>query len=782
MLNQWRTEGRMARLVIGAAVVVFLALIAIVGPFFRSFDEAKYLGIGYSMLAGDGPKTVFGSVFLPHSPLWPTILAAPDVWFHIDPFAWGQLLNAISGADILLLVGWLGWRFRPAVGALAIAGYLAIPYLQDLTRTARLDVPAAALVLAYLVVGIEAVRRDSVRWALVAGGIFAAAFLVKEIVLPVAPVPFLVGLLIGRPLATLARVAAATLLVAVAGTAWWFIEFAGYTREVYRLGAPDRWLVPLYVGAAVAVVVGLAAPWLVRQPAARRLSARIEARLPADRGRRLRTGAAWGLALLWFLAFVVFFARNPELKGVGLVSPSQYGLYVRTWLPTLVLKVLAAVLGLGVVLGFAARWRMAGRPAEWFDSLVLSLLCSAPLVMLVVAVGEPPRNYLAQIGLIVVLSSIGWLHALGWYLARRGSRALVIVPVALGAVVVGFGARVTGSIPTVVGAAAGAAIGLLAGAWWAGIEIGGRRLPGSAGIEPEEAPSAEAPSAAAPSAAARPRDSPSSAQPVATRPDAATAATSRTWSGPLAVIVVATFVVAAVSLTGHALATRESGSGAVRAAAVSRASSWIEGHVPAGSRIGFGSFLGYETAVDLAGRYSMVQIHQSLAVVDPAAPLGLAQFGAPPVDDWIAIDVSRREREFYAFRASTFGAAVIKTKIAYYVYLSGPNTSVPALLGALTAEHGFRLVDQASFSTVSPAGVHSTTEFHVFAVDPARVDLTGSSLFATPLALDRLVGLLVDDPATLPATAVGLAARATTWPDAAASTPILDRLRTLSAR
>ena len=86
----------MARLVIGAAVAVFLVLIAIVGPFFRSFDEAKYLGIGYSMLAGDGPRTVFGSVFLPHSPLYPMILAAPDVWFHFDPFA-SQLFPGYKG-------------------------------------------------------------------------------------------------------------------------------------------------------------------------------------------------------------------------------------------------------------------------------------------------------------------------------------------------------------------------------------------------------------------------------------------------------------------------------------------------------------------------------------------------------------------------------------------------------------------------------------------------------------------------------------------------------------
>src|SRR5437762_4135514 len=249
MLNQWRTEGHLARLAIGVAVAVFLGLILIVGPFFRSFDESKALGVGYGVLAGDGPRTVFGALCLPHSPLWATILAAPDVWVHVNPFAWGQFLNEISGAVVLLLVGWVGWRFRPAVGALSVAAYLAIPYLQDLTRTARLDVPAAALVLAYLIVGIEAVRRDSVRWALLAGAIFAAAFLVKEIVLPVAPVPFLAGLLIGRPLAILARVAAATMLVAVVGSAWWFIQFAGYTHQIYRLGAPDRSLAPLYVAA-----------------------------------------------------------------------------------------------------------------------------------------------------------------------------------------------------------------------------------------------------------------------------------------------------------------------------------------------------------------------------------------------------------------------------------------------------------------------------------------------------------------------------------------------------
>ena len=196
------------------------------------------------------------------------VVVAPDVWFGIDPFLWGHVLNGLAGLAVLVLVAALGWRIRPAVGALAAVAYIATPYLHDLARTARLDVPAAALTLAYLVVGIDAVRRGSVGRGLLAGAIFAMAFLVKEIVLPFAPVPFLVGILGGRPWATTARVAAATLAVAALGTSWWFMTYAGFTRTVYRLGASSGLLVPLYVGIAVLVVAGFAAPWLSSRPAA----------------------------------------------------------------------------------------------------------------------------------------------------------------------------------------------------------------------------------------------------------------------------------------------------------------------------------------------------------------------------------------------------------------------------------------------------------------------------------------------------------------------------------
>jgi len=100
------SERGLAAVVIGGAVVAFVVAVVVGGPSFRSFDEAKYLGIGYSMVQGHGPRTIFGVLFLPHSPLWPVLIAAPDVWFGIDPFAWGHLLNAIAAVALLAMIGW----------------------------------------------------------------------------------------------------------------------------------------------------------------------------------------------------------------------------------------------------------------------------------------------------------------------------------------------------------------------------------------------------------------------------------------------------------------------------------------------------------------------------------------------------------------------------------------------------------------------------------------------------------------------------------------------------
>jgi hypothetical protein len=115
------------------------------------------------------------------------MIALPQALFGIDALFVGRVLDAISGTAIVALTGAIGWRVRPIVGAISAAGLLALIYLHDLTRTARLDVPAAALLLLYLYVAYIAFRRGSVRLGLLAGLVFAAGFLVKEIDLPFAP-------------------------------------------------------------------------------------------------------------------------------------------------------------------------------------------------------------------------------------------------------------------------------------------------------------------------------------------------------------------------------------------------------------------------------------------------------------------------------------------------------------------------------------------------------------------------------------------------------------------
>lgn len=727
----------MAAGTVAADIVVFVGLLAVVSPFYRSFDESKYLGIGYSMLAGDGPRTVFGSVYLVHPVLWPMIVVAPDVWFGIDAFDWGHLLNAISGVGVLLAVAVLGWRIRPIVGALAAIGYLGVPYLHDLTRTARLDVPAAALVLAYLIVGIDAVRRGSVRHGLVAGCVFASAFLTKEIALPFAPVPFFVGVLVGRPLPAIARVAATVLAVAIVGTSWWFALFASLTGDVYRLGTPAWTLVPLLAIAAVAIVVGLAAPWLATRATIVTASERFRRGLPPAIRARGRSLAGWGLGIAWFAALTIFFDRNAELKGNGLFQPGQYVLYVRTWLPQLLLVGLFATVG--VVLGLIVRRRLTGPERDGFDAMLMATLCGAPLILLVIAVGEPPRNYLAQIGLLVIVAAVGWLRAIEWALSSRRSVVRSVVFVAVGATAGGIVAHAVG-LPLRIGLPVGAL---------AGLAVGFR------------------PTRHTPAAVATEREGPRILLPAAT----------------LGIALVAAFLLATTVLAGHALKYRESAIGIARADAVHAVSDWIAANRPPGAKIGFGSFLAYEASIDIAKGHSLVLIHQSLAVFDPVAPLGLREPTGPPIDDVIAVDeVSRREREFSVFRGNSFAQAVKASGISTYVYVTGPTTSVPTLLPALTPDHGFTELASEAFQSVASNGQRSITETHIFAVDASRLDFTGTPMYISRSAMSRLVGLFERDPATSSTTAAALADQLALWPDASAGQALFDRLRALAAR
>ena len=128
-----------------------------------TFDEAKYLGIGFSMVEGQGPQIVFGGYFLLHAPVWPTVVVAPAVVLGIDPLGVGRVINALAGLVLIALALPSAGAIRPTGGAFAAIALLATTYIHDLARTARLDVPSATLAVAYLALGLVAVRRGSVR-------------------------------------------------------------------------------------------------------------------------------------------------------------------------------------------------------------------------------------------------------------------------------------------------------------------------------------------------------------------------------------------------------------------------------------------------------------------------------------------------------------------------------------------------------------------------------------------------------------------------------------------
>ena len=259
-----RSERTTARLIVAVAALAFVALLVLGGPFYQSFDEAKYLGLGHNLFAGRGYTTVFGATFTTHSPAWPAILVAPEVWLGVDSLTWGRVLNYLSGAGLVLACAALAWRIRPAAGALAAVAMVGVVYLHDLTRTARLDVPGAFVSVIAVLVGLAAMRRVSARRAVASGALFALAFLIKETSLVYIAVPTLAAIIWRQPLRSVARLTAWLAVVLLAGISWWFAFVAATTGLIYRTSLPAWLLVPIALVLGVAIVLGLAAERIAR--------------------------------------------------------------------------------------------------------------------------------------------------------------------------------------------------------------------------------------------------------------------------------------------------------------------------------------------------------------------------------------------------------------------------------------------------------------------------------------------------------------------------------------
>ena len=76
-------------------------------------------------------------------------------------------------------------------------------------------------------------------------------------------------------------------------------------------------------------------------------------------------------------------------------QPRQYTLWLQAWLSPLWPVVAVGIVG--TMLAVLAWMRADGRYRAGLEALFVATICSAPLTLLVIALGEPPRNLLAQI-------------------------------------------------------------------------------------------------------------------------------------------------------------------------------------------------------------------------------------------------------------------------------------------------------------------------------------------------------------------------------------------------
>jgi hypothetical protein len=408
-----------------AGIAAFVILRLLAPMHFMGYDEAYYLGVGANLLTGRGLQTVFGDVPSIHSPLWPLVLQAPAMSLHIDPTAWGHPLVVVSGAAVVALSAWFGWRSVRVAAPLAAGMMLAYPFFIDLAGWMGLDLPAAALTMLYVGLGIAAVRRGSFSLGLAAGLVFAAAFLIKELALPFAPVPFIAGLIRSTRIAALGRSAAGILLAAIVGTSWWFVVYAQENGSVYRLGTPSWTLLPIAVAAGALVLFGAivhrTVPW----------TAKPLGTVGARRAVRL----AWAVTAAWTAILAIYFALAPNPIGTALLNATQLRAVLIANAPNHLPLVAIALPGAAIAVAW--RWlarndpptpastggRDLLRPDDRYavDDLVVATIVGLPFILLVVSVGEGPRHYIAQLAFLAALAAIGWTKAIVWIVRRLGT-------------------------------------------------------------------------------------------------------------------------------------------------------------------------------------------------------------------------------------------------------------------------------------------------------------------------------------------------------------------------
>jgi 4-amino-4-deoxy-L-arabinose transferase-like glycosyltransferase len=712
-------ERRVSLAIIALTPLLFVLFLALAPPVNPTFDDAKYVGVGRNYLSGNGPVTVFGVVFLKHSPLWPMIIVIPERVLGIHAITVGHLINAVSAVATILFIAAFGWRVRPLIGAISAVLFASLPYVFDVARTAGIDLPSIALTLGYILLGFRVVRTDSLRLAFVLGLIAAVAFDIKETIIPFAPVPFLIGIMWGVRWTTLFRTSAVALGVAALGTSWWFALYASYEHAVYRADFPEWTFIPITIAIVIFVVLGLAARPLAERLRARGLEQAAWRRVPDRIKPHSRAILGWGATAGFFVLMIVFFSRTPKLLGASLFNLDQLKFFVVHSIGSVRL---AFAYGLGALLLVLELVRRPGRVAQASVDVLIATISGIPLVLLVAGVGETARHYIAELGLLIVVGTIGWYH--GLQRARERDLLTIVVGVALAALalaVVGVSTLTRIGPRTVIFGSVGLVVAVIVGAWVVRWLVRHERL-GLAGVA---------------------------------------LATAVFLAGSSAVGV------RAVRLPGQVDANETKATADIVA--------WVEANVPPGQTFALGPYLSMETSIDLPAGVRVIQVRHYLAIADPASPLGLRS-AAGPVSDPIAVDVAPgKANQFNIYSAAQVRDAMISHRVEYYIYPVTRARSSKSILGSLTAANGFEEILTRSY-----AGRNDTIDVHYYRVHLDQLKL-GPGIFISGDALSRLVDRLERAPAQ-DAVAAGTLADRIVAPADGSEQASIESLRALAGR
>jgi 4-amino-4-deoxy-L-arabinose transferase-like glycosyltransferase len=157
-------------------------------------DSAEYVQLADSLAAGQGYTLPNGAPGTRVPPLFPIVLAGLRM-LPVDLVPASGVLNAFFGAITCVLLYWICRRAfaDPRVAPVAALGLAIYPFhLFNTGYVLKENLAIAALVLA-VAVWIEAMHRQSFRWALVAGVATGMAMLARYYPTAGLPIAFVIG-------------------------------------------------------------------------------------------------------------------------------------------------------------------------------------------------------------------------------------------------------------------------------------------------------------------------------------------------------------------------------------------------------------------------------------------------------------------------------------------------------------------------------------------------------------------------------------------------------------